>query len=65
LNLPDFNDAFCPLLTAGLGKPCACQKNCAWYNPTAGVCDVSVLSGLLLHEPELLELRDSLDHQCE
>lgn len=46
-------------------KPCACQKNCAWYNPTAGVCDVSVLSGLLLHEPELLELRDSLDHQCE
>ena len=60
-----FNDAFCPVLSAGLGKPCACQKNCAWYNPTANVCDVNVVSGLLLHEPELLELRDELDHQCE
>ncbi len=65
MDLSAFNDSFCPILTASQGKPYACQSNCAWYNPTARMCDLSIASGLLLHEPELLELRADLDHQCD
>lgn len=65
MNFSDFNDSFCPILSAGQGKPCACQNNCAWHNPTANTCDLSIVSSLLLHEPELLKLREDLDGQCD
>lgn len=65
MEFSEFNNSFCPILSAGREQPCPCQQNCEWYNPTAQMCDLSVVSGLLLHEPELLELRDELDHQCD
>ena len=61
MNFSNFDDSFCPILSIGNDKPIACQKNCAWYNPNASMCDLSVIAQIELHDPDILEIRSQND----
>ena len=51
-----YSDTYCPVLSAGYKKDTACSNECAWFNVTAGRCDMNVLADYLLKEESLMDL---------
>ena len=56
MNYSSYNDSFCPILSIGSNEPVSCQHNCEWYNPTAEMCDLSIIAQLKLQDPDALNL---------
>lgn len=56
MNYKSHNESFCPVLSIGSDEPISCQHNCEWFNPTAQMCDLSIIANLKLQDPDALDL---------
>ena len=62
-SLKSFKDMFCPILSTGPDGPISCHTNCAWFNPEAQLCDVSVIAAHLISDPDVLEVEKENERQ--
>lgn len=59
MDIKNFDDCFCPILTRSLEKPVKCQENCQWRNAYTKSCDINVIADILLKDPDALSTQFS------